>query len=592
MLEVRDLSVVTETGQSILDSVSFSVEASRTLALVGESGSGKSMTALALMRLLPDALRITAGGVILDGENVLELPEREMVHFRGKRLAMIFQEPSTSLNPVMTVGEQIAEVLQLHSKINQREAKRVSIDWLKRVGIPEAERRVDAYPFELSGGQKQRVMIAMALAANPEVVIADEPTTALDVTLQSQILNLLKELQRESRVALLLITHDLALVKQYADDVALMYAGQIVEQASCKAFFEHPEHPYARGLLRAVPTAQKRSVSLEGISGAVQAFPCGATGCRFAARCRFAESACWKQDIKTGETESGHWVRCLKRNMELPQDREKKSRIKVIGHEVLTLKDVSVTYESGNVFFRKKTFNAVKHVSLSLKTGETLAVVGESGSGKTTLAKAALRLLDSNVRIEGEALIGGVDMMKARGRDLLKVRQFAQIVFQDPFASLNPRMSVGECLEEGMLSLMEMTKTQRRERIREVLELVGLDENCAGRMPHEFSGGQRQRITLARALVVNPKIIVCDEPTSALDVSVQAQILNLMQDIQQRTSVAYLFITHNFSVVEYLADTVAVMKNGELVEYGSAEEILRAPKQPYTKELLMAVPYL
>ncbi len=573
--------------------VSFTLTKGECFALVGESGCGKSLTALSLMRLLPEGVHAQSGKVILSGTDLMALTEGEMQSVRGAKIAMIFQEPATSLNPVMTVGDQIVEAVRLHEAADRKTARARALEWLRRVGLDEPERRLSAFPHELSGGQKQRVMIAMALACEPDVLVADEPTTALDVTRQAQILDLLKELGKEKGVAILLITHDLALVRRYADRVALMYAGNIVESAPVKDFFERPLHPYAQLLLSAVPSADKSGRTLTGIAGAVPDLSAMPAGCRFAPRCPLAEASCGKTAPMLKKVALERLVRCPKaRVLELSSGRplEFSSSSE---ETVLKLTDVSVTYEAGGgLFSRKKAFEAVRGVTLELKAGRTLALVGESGSGKTTLAKAALGLL-TDARVTGGVEIAGSPAFDARGRFKHPLRAAAQIVFQDPFASLDPRMSVGELVAEGILAVRPETgKDEAKREVARLLERVGLPSGAFSRLAHEFSGGQRQRIAIARALAVRPRLVVCDEPTSALDVSVQAQILNLLRQIQAEEGVSYLFITHNFAVVEFMAHEAAVMRKGQVVEQGKAAQILTHPQHPYTRELLSAVPRL
>ncbi len=602
MLDVKSLAVdfYLPSGKvTALKDISFTVSPGETLALVGESGCGKSLTALALMRLLPAQAGVSAGDVVLDGVSLPDLPEDAMCRVRGAKMAMIFQEPATALNPVMTVGEQIAEVIRLHENPGKDVVRQKVLQWLTRVGIDKPEERIDAFPFELSGGQKQRVLIAIALAGNPDVVIADEPTTALDVTLQAQILDLLKDLQKERNLALLLITHDLAVVKRYADRVALMYAGEIVEEAPCSAFFASPLHPYAAGLLSAVPSTAKRGQRLSGIAGRVPNLNEMPAGCRFADRCAKAREACRKAPVPQVPVKGGgpdRRVRCLNPGR-LPAahaDVTESPLTETGSHEVLRAEHLSVTFVKSRGLFKKPLLTpAVNDVTLAVREGETVALVGESGSGKTTLGKAVLRLIEGDVRITGRVVCGGIEALTVKGEDLTKLRRANQMIFQDPFSSLDPRMSVGESITEGMRALgIGETKEERLKRAAGLLERVGLPASAAERLPHEFSGGQRQRIAIARALAANPRLIICDEPTSALDVSVQAQILNLMKAIQKETGVAYLFITHNFAVVEYLADRVAVMEKGRLVEAGDAAEVLCNPQAAYTKRLLKAVPRL
>ena len=594
ILNVKNLSVRIggQTSLTAVDDVSFSIRSGECFALVGESGCGKSLTALSLMRLLPDGLYIDRGEVRLNGTDLLELTEREMQAVRGDRIAMIFQEPATSLNPVMTVGEQIVEAVRLHERVSKEEARQRALQWL-RVGLDEPQKRFDAFAHELSGGQKQRVMIAMALACRPDVVVADEPTTALDVTRQAQILDLLKELQKEHGIALLLITHDLALVRQYADRVALMYAGQIVEQSKVSDFFENPSHPYARLLLSAVPSADKSAQTLTGIAGSVPELSAMPSGCRFAPRCPAAKEACLQKCPAMRPTVPGRLVRCFYPDSPVTSSTTHLQKTMRSEETVLKLTDVSVTYGSrGGLFSRQKAFEAVSHATLSLARGKTLALVGESGSGKTTLGKAALGLLE-NATVSGSVEIAGEVAFDARGRFKRHLRSCAQIVFQDPFASLDPRMSVGELVSEGIMALCPgLSKADARRKVSELLDSVGLPSAAADRLAHEFSGGQRQRIAIARALAVEPQIVVCDEPTSALDVSVQAQILNLLREIQAEQGVSYLFITHNFAVVEFMAHEVAVMQHGRIVESGTAAEVLTHPQHAYTQTLLAAVPRL
>ncbi|MFY3978902.1 ABC transporter ATP-binding protein [Achromobacter xylosoxidans] len=548
LLAVRglDVDIAGDSGMThAVKRLQLAISQRETFALVGESGCGKSMTALALLRLLPDAGRIVGGQIDLDGEDLNRLPESAMRGVRGGRIGIIFQEPSTSLNPVMRVGDQIIETLAAHTPLRGAAARARAIGWLRRVGIPEPERRVDDYPFQFSGGQKQRVMIAIALAAEPLLLIADEPTTALDVTVQAQVLDLLAGIQREIGMAVLLITHDLAVVRNVAHHVALMRGGEIVESASAEEFFRAPKHPYARQLFDAIPTFEKRGVPLSQAGRAAQA--------RDAARKRPREPGV-----------------------------------------VLDVQDLKVHYPVRKGPLRRVAswVKAVDGVTFTLRAGETLALLGESGCGKTTTGKALLRLIDG-ARISGRAMLQGQDLLTADRARLQRLRQDIQIVFQDPYASLDPRMRVGDILDEGLESLRRgMGARERRDRAVRLVERVGLPANTLARYPHEFSGGQRQRIAIARALAVEPKVLICDEPTSALDVSVQAQILDLLRELQDELGIAYLFITHNFGVVEYLADRIAVMDGGRIVELGEADAVLHAPRQDMTRRLLDAVPRL
>ncbi len=606
MIEIQNLTTELDSDSGLVravDALTLTIERGETFALVGESGCGKSMTALSILRLLPDSGRVAAGSVTVDGADLMELPEARMRDFRGRRISIIFQEPSTSLNPVMSVGRQIVEVIERHTAMRGAAAVAKAVDWLKRVGIPEPERRVNDYPFQMSGGQKQRVMIAIALAAEPDVVIADEPTTALDVTIQAQILDLLKELQRSQKMAMLLITHDLAIVSQMAHRVALMYAGQIVEVASASDFFARPLHPYAINLFDALPDETKRGRRLASIAGSVPALNQEFAGCRFADRCADAMDRCRNTKPLLGERQSGHTVRCfLYDNADASVKPTHVAGLDGIlaresgaGSTVLELRDYKVWFPIRKGLLQRTVghVKAVDGVSFSIAQGRTLALVGESGSGKTTVGKALLQLLRGKAAISGSASLDGQALDQLDGEALRTARRAVQIVFQDPFASLNPRMRVNEILEEGVASLRpDVTPAERQERVAALLEKVGMSRTALTRYPHEFSGGQRQRLAIARALAVEPRLIIADEPTSALDVSVQAQILNLLKQLQQELGVAYLFITHNFGVVEYLAHEIAVMKDGRLVESGPAEKILHAPQHDYTRTLLKAVPRL
>ncbi|MEJ0003409.1 MAG: dipeptide ABC transporter ATP-binding protein [Pararobbsia sp.] len=657
MLKLQALRTEIASSQGIVvpvDGVSLTIEPGETFALVGESGSGKSVTAMSIARLLPENARVSAGTAILDETDLVALPEYQMRRVRGRRIAVIFQEPSTSLNPVLSVGQQIIEVLQTHAHLRGDAARRKAIDWLRRVGIPEPERRIDSYPFQMSGGQKQRVMIAIALAAEPSLLIADEPTTALDVTVQKQILDLLLDLQRERGMSILLITHDLGVVAQVADRVGIMYAGELVELGSKAQFFGAPAHPYANRLLAALPDVDKRGHVLEAIAGSVPPLNQRFDGCRFAPRCHSASGRCRNEvppmyvlaardarhagDIgDAGDVQamlaadsnapggSGdvlddaatraaaataaaaqirrdvHTVRCFGfapeapvMLVDAPASAPRASRPdRLQGAVLLEVENVRVRFPVRSGLLQRVTrhIDAVHDVSFSLRAGETLALVGESGSGKTTTGKAILQLLRGAAVVDGTAKLGGVDLMRADEAALKAARRDIQIIFQDPFGSLNPRMRVGEILAEGMVALKPETgSAERTRRIAGLLEHVGLPTAALTKYPHEFSGGQRQRIAIARALAVDPKLIICDEPTSALDVSVQAQILNLLKALQYELGVAYLFITHNIGVVEYLADHIAVMQQGRIVEIGRSADVLSNPRERYTQTLLAAVP--
>jgi len=608
MLTIQDLQVELDAETGIvraIDGLALAIQRGETFALVGESGCGKSMTALALMRLLPDSGAVTGGDILLDDTDVLGLPESAMRRVRGGRIGMIFQEPGTSLNPVLTVGRQMIEAIETHTALRGEAARAKAIDWLRRVGIPEPERRIDDYPFRMSGGQKQRVMIAMTLASEPDYLVADEPTTALDVTIQKQILDLLKDLQREHGMGLLLITHDLAVVAGMAHHVALMYAGQIIEVAPAADFFAAPRHPYAQALLRALPDGGRRGEALAAIPGTVPLLNQSFEGCRFAPRCAHAQPQCdHHRPVLTGP--AGRQVRCLLQAPGGPglahaHAAEPVATRPALAQPVapqsaaplLSVTDLSVSFalRKGMLQKQAKRFDAVKGVSFDVGAGQTLALVGESGCGKTTTGKAIVQLLRGQAEIGGRAMWAGQNLFDLQGAALREARRAVQIIFQDPFASLNPRMRVAEILDEGLAALQpHTTPDERQARVLGIAEQVGLRREALKRFPHEFSGGQRQRIAIARALAVQPQLIVCDEPTSALDVSVQAQILNLLKELQRELGVSYLFITHNIAVVEYIADHIAVMRGGQIVEQGTCHQVIDHPRDDYTRTLLAAVP--
>lgn len=593
LLEVDDLRLGFQAGRQPLcavDGVSFSIARGETFALLGESGCGKSVTAQGILRLLPAAGRVLGGSVRYDGTDLLALPEVAMRAYRGGKIAMIFQEPSTSLNPVLTVGQQIAEVLARHLALRGAAARARSQELLEQVGIADPARRLDEYPFQLSGGMQQRVMIAIALAGEPELLIADEPTTALDVTMQAQILDLLAQLQAERGMAILLITHDLGVVARLAQRIGVMYAGELVEIAGREQFFTQPAHPYTQALFAALPDAGRRGAPLRTIVGQVPALSALPPGCRFAPRCPQAMPVCREENPAWREEACGAQVRCHWQNEgeAVPAAGESATddAAPATLAPLLQIRDLAVHFPIRKGILQRVVgqVKAVDGVSLTLAPGRTLALVGESGCGKTTVGKALLQLIRptaGSVRVNGEEWVG------ARGKSLRQARRQAQMVFQNPFASLNPRLRVGEIIAEGMQALGGLGEPATA--IAALLQAVGLPADAAGRFPHEFSGGQRQRIAIARALAVQPRLLVCDEPTSALDVSVQAQILNLLKTLQQELGVAYLFITHNLAVVEYLAHDIAVMYLGRIVECGAAAEVLAAPRHPYTQALLSAV---
>jgi ABC-type microcin C transport system duplicated ATPase subunit YejF len=509
----------------VVDGISFDIYAGETFALVGESGSGKSMTALAALNLLPHNAIVKADSMRLQNTNLVQLSEQEWCKIRGRKIAIIFQDPIASLNPVMTIEAQIAEVLNLHFNLSKNDTQQRVIELLRQVELPNAAQRVNDYPHQLSGGQRQRVMIAIALAGKPDLLIADEPTTALDVTIQAQILELLKNIQAQTGMALWLISHDLALVASIAKRVAVMQYGKIVETGDAASVFQNPKHSYTQKLVAALPSMQ----------------------------------SCENKGIRNAPA-------------------------------LLEVKNFYCHYPIRKGIFKRVVdyVRAVDGVSFLLEKGKTLALVGESGCGKTTLGKALLHLIPAT---SGEVFLDGVALHDLKGEELRNQRVAMQIVFQDPFSSMNPRLLVGEIIAEGLRALRpEMSANERETRVKNLLKRVELPEDAMYRYPHEFSGGQRQRICIARALAVEPKVIICDEPTSALDVSVQAQIIELLKTLQREQGMSYLFITHDLGVVAEIADEVAVMYKGKIVEFGAVKEILTAPKHTYTQQLLAAVP--
>lgn len=546
LLDIQGLTVEFRMpGESLtaVDRLDISIDPGKTLVLLGESGSGKSVSALAVMGLLPVAGSITAGNILFDGEDLSGYSNAAMRSVRGNRIGMVFQEPMTSLNPVMTVGNQIIEALP-QRQLPRTAIHRRGVELLTQMGIPEPNRRFDEFPHQLSGGMKQRVMIAIALAGEPDLLIADEPTTALDVTTQAQILELLRQLQKDRNMAMLLVTHDFGIAAQMADQVAVMRRGQIVEFAAAGDFFESPQHPYSQQLFAALPNLSKRGQALSAST-----------------------------EIPTRIIEPPT----------LPAHTPEPI-LEITGLQVL------FKQRSSGLFRKTQPVYAVDGVSLSLAAGETLAIVGESGCGKTTVIKSMLQLLRAD---NGSVLFNSVDLAQLSQRQLRPLRRHLQVVFQDPYSSLNPRMRVNDIIQEGMIAQkIGGNRHQRGGRVDQLLTDVGLEPAARDRYPHEFSGGQRQRIGIARALAVEPKVLLLDEPTSALDLSVQAQILDLLEQLQRERGLTYIFVTHDLSVVEYFADRVAVMYLGRIVEEGPAVELMTRPAHPYTQALLSSVPTL
>ena len=609
LLAVEDLHVRFRTDEGMaypVRGVSFEVNPGEMLAIVGESGSGKSLTALAVLGLVPRPPGLVEGTAIrYAGRDLLGQPAAALRQIRGREIAMIFQEPMTSLNPMMTIGAQIAEAILLHEPAAAEAAHRRAVELLERVRIPDPARVAKRYPFQLSGGMRQRVMIAMALSCSPRIIIADEPTTALDVTTQAQILDLLRELRHELDMAVVLITHDLGVVAETADRVLVMYGGEIVEAASVDALFSRPRMPYTAALLRAVPLLVRdggtRGQPLANITGSVPSVFLGRRGCGFAPRCAYVQAECVSDEQTLAVVDVGHRARC-ERATELdlsvattadpalaPASAAPARDDAPPPAAAVAVRELTVEFEAvkGVLGFGRRSFKAVADVDFQITRGEVLALVGESGSGKTTLGRTILRLVEPT---SGEVIIDGRDVRRLAPAEVRDFRRHAQMIFQDPASSLNGRMTVGEIVEEPLVIHGIGDRSARRARVDELLGLVGLDPNLVQRQPHEFSGGQRQRIGIARALAVEPAFIVADEPVSALDVSVQAQILNLLKDLRERLGLTILFIAHDLGVVDYIADRVAVMYLGRIVEVGTVDAVLDQPGHPYTEALLAAVP--
>ncbi len=575
ILEIEELQTAfrTPTGEmTAVDGISFSIGRGEAVGIVGESGSGKSVTSLSVMRLLPQPHgRITGGRVRFfhEGEwlDLTKLPNRDMRHIRGAAISMIFQEPMTSLNPVFTCGEQVAEAVRLHRGIGRKEAKHFVLDLFRQVELPDPVRIWKAYPHQLSGGQKQRVMIAMALSCNPSVLIADEPTTALDVTVQNTILGLMRNLQRDLDMGLIFITHDLGVIAEVADRVLVMYEGKIVEQGSVEQIFRQPQHPYTKALLACRPPLEKRYKRLPTISDFIETGP------------------------------DGQWIEkpvdvsAVIRSVEWPPE-EIRQRLESLmaSIPVLEVKNLVTRFPGQRSFFgrTKKWIRAVNDVSFVVYPGETLGLVGESGCGKTTLGRSILRLVEPHA---GEVLYKGLDLLRLSQKELKPWRKRMQIIFQDPYSSLNPRMTAGQAITEPMkVHGLEPNRKRRTEKAIELLESVGLEADHFYRYPHEFSGGQRQRICIARALALQPEFIICDESVSALDVSVQAQVLNLLADLRERFNLTYIFISHDLSVVRFISDRIMVMNDGKIEETGPADQIYFNPRKAYTRRLIEAIP--
>ncbi len=550
LIKVNNLQVEFKTKDLLVKAVrgvSLNINLGETVGLVGESGSGKSVTALSLMRLISEPPgKITGGEILLEGKDLLKYSEQQMRKVRGNRISMIFQEPMTSLNPVFTIGYQIGEALILHQNMTKKEAREKTINLLDQVGILKPSDRIDSYPHEMSGGQRQRVMIAMAIACRPDLLIADEPTTALDVTIQKQILELLQKLQDELKMSMLFISHDLGIISQIAKKVLVMYKGEVVERGDTLSIFKNPQHPYTKGLVACRPTLDIKTSRLPMISD-------------------FLEGKDFAQ---------------------FPLKEIKKPGGKVL----LEVKNLKKYFPLEKSFFGKVNswIKAVDNVSFKVERGNTLGLVGESGCGKTTLGRTILRLVEPS---SGSVEYNNINITNLDKKRLKAMRRKIQIIFQDPYASLNPRMTIGSSIMEPMIiHNLYSSKEERISKVEELMEQVGLSKGMRNRYPHEFSGGQRQRICIARTIAVQPEFIICDESVSSLDVSIQAQILNLLKDLQEELNLTYIFISHDLTVVKFISDYVAVMNQGQIVEINDAEEIYKSPKSSYTKKLIDAIP--
>ncbi|WP_406710826.1 ABC transporter ATP-binding protein [Trueperella pyogenes] len=595
LLSIEDLSVrIPRRKDEVqpLSGVNLTVGRGQTLGIVGESGSGKTMTALALMGLLPSNGYVSSGQITLDGRALVGMEDAELRKLRGTEIGMIFQDPMTSLNPTMTIGDQIGEPLRVHRGASKADAQAAAIDIMRRVGMPRPDKIVGDYPHQLSGGMRQRAMIAMALICRPKLLIADEPTTALDVTTQMQILDLIDDVKEEFGSSVILVTHDLAVVAGRADSVAVMYSGRVMEQAPARDLFTNPQHQYTRALLAALPERARTSDSeLYSIPGSPPEITQEVAGCPFAPRCSFAQDICTTTTPLLGE--ATHKVACHFPGGE-PLDNELEelapNRVRNEAKPILKVRHVSRNFPAyGGSLVRRKigTVSAVSDVSLTIYEGEVFGLVGESGCGKSTLGRLIAGLDEVS---SGDIEVAGVSISALRGKERRKFHAEVQMMFQDSAAAMDPRMRVDEIILEPLHIQKVGSRAERNARVDTLVAQIGLPQDALSRYPHEFSGGQLQRIGLARALALNPRLIVCDEPVSALDVSVQAQVLNEMRTLQQKYSLAYIFISHDLSVVQYMSDRVAVMYLGKIVEYGQADDVALRPLHPYTKGLVDAVP--
>jgi peptide/nickel transport system ATP-binding protein len=565
MLQVNDLTIKFKTQNGLFEAVkgvSFHLNKGETIGIVGESGSGKSVTSLAIMRLLDEKQTKIGGQVLLNGQSLCELTESEMEKIRGHQVAMIFQEPMTSLNPVFTCGFQITEAIRLHLNVSKAEAKERTIGLFNEVQLPRPEAIFDSYPHQISGGQKQRVMIAMALSCNPEILIADEPTTALDVTVQKTIIELLHKLKAERNMSLVFISHDLGVISEIADRVLVMYKGEVIEEAPVKTLFTHPKHPYTKGLLACRPAPALHLKKLPVVA-----------------------------DFLDTENKKAASIEKIREGYAYKPGEIAERKSKLYAQEpLLRIRQLNTWFPTKkNLLGRPKEFvKAVKEVSFDVYPGETLGLVGESGCGKTTLGRSILRLIEPT---SGSINFENTDLRSLKKNDLREIRRDIQIIFQDPYSSLNPRLTVGDSLMEPLqVHQFYSNNTKRKKRVLELIERVNLLPEHFNRYPHEFSGGQRQRIVIARALALQPKFIICDESVSALDVSVQAQVLNLIRELQEEFKLTYIFISHDLAVIKHISDRMMVMNKGEIVEMGDPDEIYYRPKEEYTKRLIASIP--
>jgi peptide/nickel transport system ATP-binding protein len=597
LLEISGLKTYFRTDAGVVkavDDLSLQLQPGRTLGLVGESGSGKSVTSLTILRLLPDVGAEIAGGKIsFLGQDLIRLPRRELQKIRGRDISMIFQEPGTSLNPVYRVGDQVIEAMRLHQSLTYAAARQATIELFREVGIPEPEQRIDSYPHEMSGGQKQRVMIAMALCCNPKILIADEPTTALDVTIQKQILDLLRKLRDTRRMAMLFITHDLGVIAEIADDVAVMFRGKLVEQGPILDVFRSPRHPYTKGLLACRPQLASTRRRLPTVADYMDVVTQADGSLSITEKVLAPQRL---QEIEgRGRGPLWHPVSELQRlGIAAPHSRDPGDVRTVLDTEapLLEVDQLQVYYPIRRGLLRRTVghIKAVDGVSFKVYRGQTLGLVGESGCGKTTTGRALLKLVPIT---GGRFRCFGMNFSELTGQALRRERRRLQIVFQDPYSSLNPRLTVEDMLTEAMaVHRLGTSNHDRRDRAAALLQEVGLLPEHLPRYPHEFSGGQRQRIGIARALAVEPELLICDESVSALDVSVQAQVLNLLKDLQEKRGLTYIFISHDLSVVKFMADMMAVMNQGKIVEYGPSDRIYANPQNDYTKRLIAAIPRL